>query len=200
MLMTLRRLTLAALAAGAALVSCSAPAHAATLNVANTDACDQATLTQPFASYGDNNYYKLMPGGDFTSGGVGWTLNGGAQVVTGSGPNGGNALYLPAGATVTSPDTCVDAAYPTMRMFADSLTSNADVSVSVVYTVAQGTVTVPVGTISQTNGWQPTATMRTGGSIAGALSGGVAQMSLSFTSLSGTTDISDVFVDPRMGY
>ena len=45
----------------------------------NTDACDNATLTQPFAPWGDSNSYKLVPGGDFEGSLTGWTLIGRCQ-------------------------------------------------------------------------------------------------------------------------
>ena len=38
----------------------AASAHAAGL--IHTDACDNATLTQPFLPWGDSDYYKLVPG------------------------------------------------------------------------------------------------------------------------------------------
>ena len=37
----------------------------ASAGLINTDSCDNATLTQPFAPWGDSGYYKLVPGGDF---------------------------------------------------------------------------------------------------------------------------------------
>src|ERR1700744_23273 len=78
-----------------------APAKAALIN---TDACDNAVLTQPFASWGDTNLYKLVPGGSFENGKSGWTCSGGASIVAGSEPYaatgalGSSSANLPAGA------------------------------------------------------------------------------------------------------
>lgn len=46
--------------------------------------------------------------------------------------------------------------------------------------------------------WQPTLPMLTASAIPGLLSGGTTQVALRFTSLTGRSQIDDVFVDPRM--
>ena len=127
-----RLLPLAAIVSSLGLsgVLSAAPAQAA---LVSTGACDNATLSQPFASLGDTNQYKLVPGGSFESGTAGWTLSGGAKVVAGSEPYGAtgsvgkSSLYLPAGASAQTPYTCVNASYPSLRLFArnNSLLSTA---------------------------------------------------------------------------
>ena len=122
-------------ALGIAVLS-GAPAKAALIT---TDACDNATLSQPFTQWGDTNEYKLVPGGSFENGAAGWTLSHGASIVHGSEPFGAtgsvgaSSVYLPAGASVTSPFTCVDAAYPSFRFFARNNGLLSTVLVSVVY-------------------------------------------------------------------
>src|SRR5437868_15399019 len=116
----LRSLALGALTAGVALAGLPATSSAALIS---TGACDNSALSQPFAQWGDSNQYKLVPGGDFEGSLSGWTLSGGARLATGSEPFGAtgklgkSSVYLPAGASVTSPYTCVDAAYPMFRLF-----------------------------------------------------------------------------------
>jgi hypothetical protein len=73
-------------------------------------------LSQPFAK--DSNWYTLAPGqsvGSFN--GDGWTLIGGARLVTTDLADGstGTVLDLPAGSKAVSPPMCVSAAYPTAK-------------------------------------------------------------------------------------
>jgi hypothetical protein len=190
--------TLAALALGA---TSTAPAQAA---LVSTSACGEASLSQPFARWGDTSSYELVAGGDFEGSPVDWTLSGGARRVPGSEPYGASgslgaySLALPAGASAQSPFTCVDAAYPTFRLFArdDSVTST--VLAQVVYKTVLGTVALPLGAVALSGEWQPTLAMLTGSVVTGALSGGTAEVALRFTALTGSSQIDDVFVDPRM--
>jgi hypothetical protein len=183
----------------------AAPASSADAAMPATTACSDAAFSQPFLPWADANAYELVPGGDFETGLSGWTVTGGATQVSGSEPYaatgslGQSSLYLPAGASVTSPAVCVDAAYPLLRFFAqnDSLTSS--LLVQVVYTnSALNLVAVPVGTVSLSGTWEPTAQMSTHAALGSALaSGGVGEMSIRFTAIGGPSQIDDVFVDPR---
>src|SRR6185437_14756368 len=56
------RVGLAMLAAAALFIVPAANASAALIE---TSPCDGSTLTQAFARFGDSNFYKLVPGGDF---------------------------------------------------------------------------------------------------------------------------------------
>jgi hypothetical protein len=172
-----------------ALVSVPAAAQASGL-----DGCGSPSLSQPFAPWGDYSSYELAPGGDFESSGY-WTLSGGAAIVPGSEPYaatgtlGQYSLSLPAGASAESQSTCVNAAYPTLRMFVGGTGS---VSVSVVY---DGTV-IPTGVAIAAGSWVPSAPMLTQSAIPGLLGGGSAQMSLLLTGISGSPQVDDVFIDP----
>jgi len=199
-----RRLRLgvcSALAGCALAVVAVAPAQAA---LVSTGACDEAPLSQPFLPWGDASSYELMQGGDFEGSLAGWTLAGKAERVAGSEPYaasgslGSHSLSLPAGSSAQSPYTCVNASYPTFRLFARSEGAAAAVSVQVVYVTALGETALPLGVILAGESWQPTLPMLTGSVATGALSGGTAEAALRFTALSGTADVDDVFVDPRM--
>ena len=188
-------------ALGIAVLS-GAPAQAALIT---TDACDNAALSQPFAQWNDSNEYKLIPGGSFENGASGWTLGHGASIVQGSEPFGAtgsvgaSSVHLPAGASVTSPFTCVDAAYPTFRFFARNNGLLSTVLVSVVYKPLLGIpVAVPVGTVALSPGWSPSGPMLTASVLTGLLHGGTIPMAVRFTALTGTSQIDDVFVDPQM--
>lgn len=185
-----------------ALALSGAPAQAA---LVSTDACDNSALTQPFAHWGDSNLYKLVPGGSFEQSASGWTLTGGAHVVTGSEPFGvtgsvgSHSMLLPAGGSAQSPFTCVDFAYPTFRFFARNNGLLSTTLVQVIYKLPLGVqVVVPVGTVALSGSWQPSLPMLTASAVPGLLSNGVAQIALRFTELTGSGQIDDVYVDPRM--
>jgi hypothetical protein len=112
-LFSLRPLALGGLLAAFAAV----PAQAATVSV-DTSMCSNPLLTQPFLSDHDSNWYTLLPGetpGNFN--GAGWTLSGGAQIVTTTLADGSTAsvLDLPSGSKAVSPTICVQSDYPTAR-------------------------------------------------------------------------------------
>jgi hypothetical protein len=160
--------------------------------------CDNSSLTQPFARWGDYGSYKLAPGADFEGALTGWLLQGGASVGAGSesfgvtGSEGSASLSLPAGATATSPQTCVNAAYPDFRLFARADRPGATIVVSVVY----GATTLPVGLLTPTGEWEPTLPIATGSAIAAALDGGTTTVAVRFKAMGGTAQIDDVYVDP----
>jgi hypothetical protein len=110
--------SLRALALSGIIAACAAgPAHAATTTF-DTSFCAAPTLTQPFLSAGDTNWYTLTPGetpGNFD--GTGWTLSGGAKIVTTTLADGstGSVLDLPSGSKAVSPTICVTSDYPTAR-------------------------------------------------------------------------------------
>ena len=169
------------------------PVSAAVADPINLAACNNAALSQAFAPWGDSSWYELAPGGDFES--AAWTFEGGAQLTAGSEPYaatgtlGGSSLLLPAGSSAESPVTCVDAAYPTVRLF---MAGRGLVAVSVV----DDGLTIPAGIAVAPGDWQPTPVMLTESPLLGVLSGGTAQVSLELTALTGDPQVDDVFIDP----
>ena len=201
-----RRLLIKATVGALALVC--VPAASARAALISTDSCDNATLTQPFAPWGDSNTYKLVPGGDFEGSMAGWTLTRGAAVVSGSerfdatGSAGSHSLYLPAGASATSPYTCVDFAYPTFRFFAKNNGLLSTVLVSVVYKEPLlGPVAIPIGAVALSPTWDPSLPMLTASAVQGIVNGllarGTPEVALRFTALTGSSNIDDVYVDPH---
>ena len=198
---------LRSLAAAVAAAACLTPAAAAHAALVETAACDDAPLSQPFAPWGDGAYYKLAPGGDAEGSIAGWTLSGGARQVQGSEPfaatgkAGSKSLSLPAGASATTAATCVNAAYPSFRFFARSsgglLGLAPALKVELVYRDGLlGLVSVPVGAVLPSSSWQPTPVFLTASAVAAAVAGGEAPLALRFTSVAGTWQVDDVFVDP----
>lgn len=184
------------------------PAASAKAALISTDACDNAALTQPFAQFADSNEYKLVPGGDFEGSLSGWTLSHGATRVAGSEPfgatgtAGASSIMLPAGASVQSPYTCVDAAYPSFRFFGRNNGLLSIVAVSIVYKEPLlGAVAVPVGTVALTGSWAPSGRMLTlsavQGIVNGLLTGNTPQVALRFTAVTGSSQIDDTFIDPH---
>jgi hypothetical protein len=171
----------------------AAPVSAAQAALVNLSACNNSALSQPFFPWTDPASYELSPGGAFE--GSAWTLTGGAHIVSGSEPYaatgtlGSHSLSLPAGSSAESPVTCVDAAYPTVRMF---IAGTGSVAVSVV----DGALDIPAGVAIASCHWEPTSLMVTESALLGLLSGGTAQVSLQVTALAGKPRIDDVFIDP----
>ena len=169
------------------------PMSAAQADLLNLTACNTSALSQPFAAWGDPASYELAPGGDFET--PGWTLSGGAKRVRGSEPYaatgtlGNWSLALPAGSSAQSPTTCVDAAYPTARFF---ISGEGAVAVSVV----AGNTAIPAGIALAGFGWLPSPVALTSSAVLGATTGGVAQVSLRLTALTGEPQVDDVFIDP----
>jgi hypothetical protein len=191
----LRRLLagVSTITAVAAVGAVALPVSTAQAGVIKLSACNLSPLSQPFAPWRDPASYELAPGGDFEN--ARWKLAGGAQQVPGSEPFaatgtlGSSSLDLPAGASAQSPQTCVDAAYPTIRFF---ISGTGTVAVSVVY----GEDTLPAGTAAVAGDWSPSPVMLTDSAIVAATSDGSAQVALRFTTVTGDVRVDDVFVDP----
>jgi hypothetical protein len=182
---------LATLVSTVALVA-GTPAHASLINLST---CNNSSLTQPFMPWADPSLYELAPGGDGSL--SGWSLQGGAQQVGGGetrnvSGTAFNSLSLTAGSVATSPQTCVDAAYPDLRFFDVAGTPGSSAAVSVLY----DGVSIPVGIIAPGSSWEPTLPMPTLSAVPGLLSGGTANVQLQFTGLTGTVEVDDVYVDP----
>lgn len=168
----------------------ASPARAA---VVDLGACNTSALSQPFAPWADFDSYELAPGGDFES--PTWTMSQGAQLVAGSEPFaatgvlGTKALELRPGASALSPPTCVDAAYPTIRMFVGG-------SGAVEVYVVDAGVAIPVGIAAAGGAWEPSLPMSSDAVLIGALSGGTATVSIELVGLAGHPRVDDVFIDP----
>jgi hypothetical protein len=156
-------------------------------------ACNTSTLTRPFVPWADVASYELAPDGDFERGA--WTLTGGATRARGSEPYaatgalGSSSLALPRGSSGQSPPTCVSAAYPTVRFFIGG-------TGSVLVTIVDGNLEVPAGVAVAGFRWLPTPVMTTSSAVMAATSGGVAQVSVRLTALTGAPTVDDVFIDP----
>ena len=189
------RVGLVMLAAVALLI----PAGSASAALVDTSLCDGAQLSQPFAAYGDQNFYKLAPGGDFEGSLSGWSVNG-ARVVSG-GSDSAHALQLGPGASATTAPFCVNAANPSYRFFSRSsgglLGLLPVMNVSLVYRDGLlGLVALPLGVAVPTSSWAPSPVELTLAALPAALANGDVPLSLRFRAIAGTWTVDDVFVDP----
>jgi hypothetical protein len=84
----------------------------------DTSECVNPLFSQPFLSSGDSNNYVLVSGESVDNfDGTGWTLSGGASIVTSRLADGstGGVLDMPGGSQAVSPIMCVQSNYPTAR-------------------------------------------------------------------------------------
>ena len=154
-------LGVAAFAAAPAQAVAASPASAVTTAAqtttsVDTSMCSNPTLTQPFLSWGDTNWYALAPGETARNfNGAGWVLTGGARIVTRTLLDGttGSVLDLPPGSQAVSPTVCLTSDYPNARMMVANLSgsngSNVGFSVSYAGT-SSATTPVQTGTFSTT--------------------------------------------------
>jgi hypothetical protein len=177
-----------------ALGALSVPAAQADVLSILPGSCGSAEASQPFAQFGDGNYYVLVPGGNFQ--GTPWQLSGGATVVDGS-------LSLPAGSSATSPSTCTSIYDPTLRLFVRNTGSSASrlTVQALVPGLLGGTDTTTVGELTGTSSWEPSPTMTLLlSNLLSTLSLGSTNIAFRFTPADnkGAWSINDVYQDPFM--
>ncbi len=181
----------------AALAASPSLASAATTTAAN---CTMPTLSTPFASFGDDSQYALVPGealNSFT--GTGWTLTGGASIITTTlygGTTTGSVLDLPAGSQAVSPLMCVDNDFPSVRTMIRQLTGHVGVSVEA--TLAGASTPISSGTIhAQTPGaWGLSGQFHT--QLANQTGWQLVQFTLLPGGTPGESQIYNLYVDPRL--
>jgi hypothetical protein len=185
------------------------PAASATLDPVLSP-CGQ-TLSQPFLPWLDPAYYAFAPNGGFEAGLGGWTSSGNARVVAGNesyavhGAADRYSLALPAGASATSPSTCIGTLSPTARLFVRNTGSLlSTLRVDVLYTTALGIrSSAPVGLVIGSGSWQPTLPLPLLANVTGlpVLSAGSTQIALRFTplGLGGSWQLDDLYIDPYKG-
>ena len=154
-----------------------------------------APVSQPFAQWGDNNEYFLVPGGLFNAGETPWASTG-ARVESGS-------LSLPAGSSTASPAVCASIYDPTVRLFiTNSGASTSHLRVEALYPGLLGGVqSAQIGELSGTSAWQPSPQLGlTVTNLLATLSLQQTVIAYRFTpqGSGGHWRIDDVYVDPRM--
>jgi len=161
---------------------------------------DCGSTSQPFAQFGDYRYYTFGTNGGLESGATGWSLSG-ARVVAGNesfyvhSHSDVSSLSLPAGSTAYTPKLCMGTTSTVMRYFVKG-SSDGSVRVEVVLRGLLGQVlgVFQVSRVSTDSSWQAGPPVLNLDSLLGLL--GVSSVQLKFTTLSGTAQIDDVYVDP----
>lgn len=192
-----RRLAVAGLALGAVLL----------LPAAANAACPDRPLAREFARWLDPIKYTQVPGGHFEGSTAGWTLSGGARVVSGNEPfylrsdGDDQSLYLPSGSSATTPFVCVELLDPVARFVSRNRGSLLGaLEVDALVRTSGGTVVLPAGVDAALSGWHPSLPILTAANIFSGLNleNGTAEVAFRFrpVGLFAAWQIDDVYVDP----
>jgi hypothetical protein len=180
-------------------VGLSAPAASAggsLLGLSN----DCGSTSTPFAQFGDYRHYTFGTNGGLESGGSGWSLSG-STVVPGNetyfahSSSDRYSLSLPAGSSALTPKLCMGTTSTVMRFFAKS-DNGGSVRVEVVLRNLLGQVlgVLQISRFSPGSSWGAGPPILNLDSLLGLL--GVSSVQLKFTTLSGSVQVDDVYVDP----
>jgi hypothetical protein len=164
------------------------------------DACGYVA-TQPFIPWHDRLGYVLTPDGGFESDGAGWKKSGGASVVEGNeaflvaGVGDHQALDLPARSSASSPPICVSKHDGVFRLFTKSSGKRARLRVDVFYANGRRGKT---SVLTAHDVWEPTRKLAV--AIGRTKKGreATATIAFRFTPLSGSWQVDDVYLDPRL--
>jgi hypothetical protein len=171
-------------------------------SAATSSSCTYGPASHPFASWGDVASYTPVPGGSFETGAPGWTLAGGAKVVSGnesyytSSRYDSHSLALPAGSSATTAPFCVSLNRPTIRVFvANAGSSSSRLRVKVVFRSLLGVLGVlDGGTVTAGPAWKPSPIMLA--TLNAPLGTKSAQFVFTPADSSGAWRIDDLYVDP----
>lgn len=178
-------------------------AHAGLLAV-DPESCASQSLDQVFRPWADLADYTLAPGGDAESTGA-LTLTGDAALAPGNepfqvgAPTDASSVRLPAGSSATTGAICVGLGHPTMRFFARSSGTNlfSSLRVDVLFQGVLGLRTLPIGLVSPSSSWTPTAPFLVVANLLPLLPPNSTPVAFRLTPQgAGTWNVDDVYVDP----
>ncbi len=156
-----------------------------------------------FAQWGDSRSYYFTTNGGFESGSSGWTLGGGAKVVSGNEPYflhgtaDTSSLLLPSGASATSPAICFGLLNPGLKFLAVAPSGSGTLHVQLVARGLLGVLAViDGGTVQVGPTWAPTEDFSTLGSQLN-VPVGTKTIQVVLTS-SGDVQVDDLYIDPFM--
>jgi hypothetical protein len=161
---------------------------------------DCGTTSRPFAQFGDYRNYTFGTNGGLENGGNGWSLSGSA-VVPGNetffahSASDRYSLALPAGSSAVTPKLCMGTTSTVMRFFVKS-NNGGSVRVEVVLRNLLGQVlgVFQISRLSPGATWEAGPSILNLDSLLGLL--GISSVQLKFTTLSGSVQVDDVYVDP----
>jgi hypothetical protein len=163
--------------------------------------------SQIFAAWNDTNYYRLAPNGGLENGSTGWSLSGGAAVVSGNQPfnaSGTHSLALPSGSRAVSPTVCIGPNDLMIRMFgADVGGTDSGLHVRVLW---YGLLNRLLGasdynTFAPGGPWAPTSTVDSSGGLnvlLPLLGSTSARIEITPLGSGSAWRIDDLYIDPYM--
>jgi len=187
----------------------AAPAASAGVLVSSATSCDEQVLEQPFLPWADVAHYVIAPNGTFENGSSGWTLSGGASLVSGNesyyvhGAGESKSLALPSGASATSSSMCVGIEHPTLRIFARNTgAALSTLKAEVLFEDAAGNVrSLTIGTLTASASWEPSIVMPLVVNLLPLLPDERTAVAFRFSAQgAGAFTIDDVYVDPYRKY
>ena len=183
---------------------CAPSVASAGVLVADAPNCDDQSSAKVFLPWADPADYVLAPGGAAEST-DGWTVSGGASVVSGNEPwnvhgaGDASALRLAPGASATTDTMCIGIEHPDIRFFVKGFAGRVNVE-SIIETASGDVVSVPVG-VAGSASWSPTTVMPLAAALLPLLPGDHTPVRFRFTSTgSSAVTIDDVYVDPQGRY
>lgn len=196
---SLRSVVVVAAAAGALLLPAAASAGPL---VASAPDCDGQALSQPFTPWADVASYTLNDGGAFEGGRSAWLLDN-ASVSDGNEPffataaTDSHSLTIADGGSAVSAPICVGIEHPDIRFFAKAANPVAGLKVEVLFETARGDiVSAPIGSVTGSKGWAPTAPMPIAANLLALIPGEHTPVAFRFSARGGSFQIDDLYVDP----
>lgn len=165
--------------------------------------CKYAAASQPFVQWGDAASYVPVPGGSFESA-AGWTLSGGAKIVSGNEPfylgssSDSHSLVLPPGSSALTPAVCLQLLTPSIR-FVGSASDGSGVAVTLYTKTLLGLAQLPTGaSMDLGTSWDASAVQPfLLQNVLGLLNLSTANIYFRFTPVGGATvQMDDLYLDP----
>lgn len=154
--------------------------------------------SSPFTHWGDPGQYYFPGDAGFEGGGAGWTLSGGATVVSGNEPwfvhssSDSHSLQIPNGGSATT-TICIDKASPELRFFA--VGKGAKITISLAATSGPKAAKLDGGKWTSAGSWNVSPPISTVMSSATSNASNNS-VQVTFSVSGGTAQIDDLYVDP----
>ncbi len=153
-----------------------------------------------FAPWGDSSFYYFASNGGFESGASGWSLSGGATVVSGNEPwhvhgaSDASSLLIPDGGSATA-TVCIGLFDPQLRFFAEGQGAQVSVTLANPGAKAAKALKVDGGSFATGASWAPSPAISTKvASATSPLGGNSVQVTISANGAAAQID--DLYVDP----
>jgi len=179
---------------------------AVALTSASAHACPYKDAKQVFSPWGDSSSYVLAPDGGFEAGGSGWSLSGGAAVVSGNesfflnSASDTKSLSLPTGSSAVSPPICMSIDTPHFRLLARNTGNpSSTLRVEATYPLLGLVRTKTLSTATAGPSWAPAqqmSTVLTLSTIVGTLIPSAIQIRITPVGSGGNWQVDDLYIDP----